>query len=601
MREPLATFLALAALAVFAGWAWLGGEPEPGAAAGRDGPAEVAVPVAPEVPNTPVQGTPTARFESAEGRGSIRGRIVDSGLAPIAGARAQVVHDDRTEGLPFAQTDGDGRFLVTGVPLTVCALRAEAPGMAPVQLGDLHPENLPTHDVDAGTIVLSQAMSYHGQVRSRGRGVADARVVLAPVLGPPGRPVPVVQVTRSDEDGHFHFPVGPQPDCFVRVEAEGHRAAPTLRVTDARQALQFELVPLARARGRVVDKITGAPVAGARIWAFAMAAFAETALLPRPDLEPESGTLVDKDGSFDVALPDAARACLQVEAPGCCSLLHGPIEATRDLDGLVLALEPAAALQGTVSFRGEPVAARASLRPVDAPEGPAAVHLVGADGVLRVSQVASGSWILRVDADVGARFEQRIEVRAPAAVAIDVVVPEGTRLAGTARTLRSATTTVVCTHESGLQRRALVRSDGGYEVEGMFPGRWRAHLEQGDSLVDRMGALLADLLPDAEFELGTELLHRRDLASNDQRLGRITGSADLQWAGMRVALVPVSELQQRVPVPLRNTRVGADGTFAFDPLLPGNWRIVLGSESEPVRTLTLDVRAGIATQCTFVP
>lgn len=601
MREPLATFLAVAALAVFVGWAWLGGEVAPEAPREGDQVARVDARSEPEVPSAPAQGQPPVRVESAEGRGSIRGRIVDSRLAPIAGARAQVVHGERTEGLPFALTDGDGRFLVTGVPLTVCALRTEATGMMPVQLGDLHPENLPTHDVDAGTIVLSEAVSYHGQVRARGRGVADARVVLAPALGPPGRPVAVVQVTRTDEEGHFHFPLAPLPECFVRVEDEGHRAAPPLRITDAQQVLQFELVPLARARGRVVDRSTGAAMAGARVWAFSVEAFAETWLLPRPDLEPESGMRVGPDGSFDLALPDAERACVQVEAPGYCSLLHGPVDATRDNDGLVLALEPAAVVQGTVTFRGEPVAARASLRPAGGPEGPAVVHAVGEDGVLRVPQVASGSWILRIDADVGARFEQRIDVAAPMPRTVEVVLAEGTKLAGTARTTRSATTTVVCTHESGVQRRALVRGDGGYEVEGMFPGRWRAHLEQGESREDRMGALLASLLPETTFELGAEPLHRRDLATSDLLLGRIAGSADLQWAGIRVVLVPTTELQQRVPVPLRTALVGADGSFSIDPVLPGSWRIVLGSEDQAVRTLTLDVNAGIATQCSFVP
>lgn len=601
MREPLATFLAVAALAVFVGWAWLVGTGSPGAPGSRMPAVRADAAPVQESPSAPTADGPPVRIEAGEGRGSIRGRIVDSRLAPLAGARAQLVLDEHAEGLPFASTDGDGRFLVTGVPLTVCALRAEALGWMPVQLGDLNPQNLPTHDVDVGTIVLSPAVSYHGQVRAGGRGVAGARVVLAPALGPPGRPVAVVQVTRTDDEGHFHFPVAPLPECFVRVEAEGHRAARPVRITDAQQVLQFEMVPLARARGRVVDRNTGAPAAGARIWAFPMAAFAETSLLPRRDLEPDSGALVGSDGSFDVALPDAARACLQVEAPGSCSLLHGPVDADVDVDGIVLAVEPAAVVRGNVTFRGEPVAARASLLPANAPAGPVAIHSVGDDGALHIAQVASGSWTLRVDADVGARFEKRIELQAPTSLTVEVAIAEGSRLLGTARTTRSATTTVVCTHESGLQRRALVRSDGGYEVEGLFPGPWRAHLEQGETLADRMGALLVGLLPGTTFELGAEPLHRRDLASSDQLLGRIEGSADLQWAGMRVVLVPATELQQRVPAPLRSALVRADGGFELGPLLPGNWRIVLGSEVEPVRTLTLDVQAGIATRCVFVP
>ena len=259
MREPLTTYLAVAALAVFVAWHWVAPSEQPVAPPGADATAVVAVPVEPEVPDrrTASDAVPAQRTEPGTGLGSVRGRIVDQLLQPIAGARAQLVLGEQTEGLPSAQTDGDGRFLVVGVPLTVCALRAEAPGRMPVQLGDLHPENLPDHDVDAGTFVLAPATSHHGQVRSRGRGLPGARVVLAPELGPPGRPVPVVQVTNTDEEGHFHFAVAPMPPSHLRATAAGHREAPVQKVTDPQQPIVVELTPLARCNGRVVDRATG--------------------------------------------------------------------------------------------------------------------------------------------------------------------------------------------------------------------------------------------------------------------------------------------------------------------------------------------------------
>lgn len=601
MREPLTTYLAVAALAVFVAWHWVAPSEQPVAPPGADATAVVAVPVEPEVPDrrTASDAVPAQRTEPGTGLGSVRGRIVDQLLQPIAGARAQLVLGEQTEGLPSAQTDGDGRFLVVGVPLTVCALRAEAPGRMPVQLGDLHPENLPDHDVDAGTFVLAPATSHHGQVRSRGRGLPGARVVLAPELGPPGRPVPVVQVTNTDEEGHFHFAVAPMPPSHLRATAAGHREAPVQKVTDPQQPIVVELTPLARCNGRVVDRATGAPLPSARVWAFGADAFADARLLPRPDLDPSSGTAVAADGSFALELPDARRAYLQVDAPGHCTAFHGPFDASNDVAGVVVTLQQGAMVRGTVTFRGEPVAARASLRPVDAPDEVAFVHTVGADGILHIAPVASGSWVLRVDGDAGARFEQRVEVNAPEPLSVDVTLAEGTRLTGMARRTRDVTTTVVCTHASGLQRRALVRLDGSYEVEGLFPGRWQARLEQETSLAGRIDSLLVDLLVDEAFEVGTAPLQRHDVAANEFRLGRIRGTVDPALAGSRIRLVPATAVQERVPAVLLSTSVGADGAFALDPVLPGSWRVALEQTGARVLETAVEVRAGTETTCVF--
>lgn len=604
MRRSPATLLAAAAVAlavvVAVGWRAFAAPPlDPPTDATAPAADAIAAPIAPEPPPAPAAAPGANPRVAADGAGgAIRGRIVDRSGAPLAGARARLVLGDATDGLPSARTDGDGRFRLAGVPLAAVAVRAEADGMTPMQLGDLDPARANDRELDAGTFVLAPAVACHGVVRARGRGVAGARVVLAPELGPPGTPTPVVQQTTTADDGHFFFPIAPPTPCFLRVDAAGHRRAPPQRVPDAQQPLQFELQPLARARGRVVDRATGAPIVGALVRAFAVPVDATAAPLPRAFADDADATRADADGAFDVELPDAARACLQADAPGMCPLAIGPLAASDDVGGLLLAVDPGSVVRGRVTFRGEPVAARASLRPLAA-AAPTTVRLVGDDGALALGPAPTGAWLLRVDADVGARFERRVDLAAPAPLQLDVPLAEGSRLVGTARRDGSGTAVVVCTHDSGLQRRGLVGSDGRFAVEGLFPGRWRARLDVRDA--PPAAVLLAALLDDDGFEVGGAPEARRDVVADALRLGRVDGFADPRWAGQPVALVASDERQQRVPLPLRSARVGADGRFAFDPALPGNWLVTLGAAAQPLRTARVEVVAGAATPCVFGP
>ena len=537
------------------------------------------------------------RSPAATPLGTIRGRVVDTDRRPLANATVMLVHDGPDPIGAAVTTGDDGRFVLFHAPLGACAVRVEAPGCVTSQRGDLHPEHTEQHDVDVGDFVLAPALLYTGIVQSRGRPLAGAKLTLRPMLGAPDTPTPLVQRTVSADDGTFVFAAGPLPPCTLEVTAAGHRPAPMRRIDTAPGPLQFELEPRQRLRGRVVATGTGAAVANAALW-----------LVPLPEhvdnLRASGGRGAiagrsDRDGNFELELPAVPWFAVEVGGGDLVPTISEAIASDAEPVPLLLRVDRGVAVHGNVTFAGEPVAGRALV--LDDNGWPLVSAAFAADGVLRLPPCPVGSWRLRIDGERGARHEQHVLVQPPGPVQLTITLGAGTRLSGRVLGSDASWHQVVARHESGLLRHGLRQADDSYVIDGLSPGRWQVWAQAGGADWRRVAAdqLLARLdHPSIVIGDGPALL---DLAAPAQLLGSVRGRVAVEFAGCRVELAADGERATAVAPVLRQTQVAEDGTFVLEPVLPGDWNVLLlrPGAAQPVRSQRVVVRAGSATDCAF--
>ena len=201
----------------------------------------------------PEQGVDDLVLE-LEGRAMVRGRIVDAGDLPIAGARLTVVARPRgAEGernVGWATADQNGRFVVTGLEPGEYVLRGRAATrarlVAPGGAADLAVLSVEGSDEQSLSVV---AVAPRARVEGRvvdgsGAPQPDAWVTLADDEDSTREPV------LTDDDGTFAF--DGVPEATVSVEATYGDARATTEI-DPRSGTTVELTleRLATIRGRV--------------------------------------------------------------------------------------------------------------------------------------------------------------------------------------------------------------------------------------------------------------------------------------------------------------------------------------------------------------
>jgi hypothetical protein len=599
MRTSL-TILALLALAVGIWWLGAASPPPPirGASAPDAPPADNTTDRDSSTTTTNAAGLAVPdRSLAANPRGTIRGRIVDTDRRPLANATVLLVHDGPDPVGPAVTTGDDGRFVLFHAPLGACAVRVEAPGCVTSQRGDLHPEHAAQHDVDVGDFVLPPALLYTGVVQSRGRPLAGARLTLRPLLGAPDTPTPLVQRTVSADDGTFVFAAGPLPPSTLEVTADGHRRSPIRRIDTAPGVLQIELEPTPRVRGRIVATGTGAAVANAALW-----------LVPLPERVDNlragggRGTIAgrsDRDGNFELEPPAAPWFAVEVGGGDLVPTISEAIASDAEPAPLLLRVDRGIAVHGSVTFAGEPVAGIALV--LDDNGWPLVSAAFAADGVLRLPPCPVGSWRLRIDGERGARHEQDVLVQPPGPLQLTIALGAGSRLSGRVLGSDPGWHQVVARHESGLLRHGLRQADDSYAIDGLSTGRWQVWAHAGGDDWRRVATdqLLARLEhPSIVIGDGPA---RLDLQAPAQLLGSVRGRVAVEFAGGRVELAAADERLAAVAPMLRQTQIAADGTFVLEPVLPGEWNVLLlrPGTTQPVRSQRIVVRAGSATDCAF--
>lgn len=233
----------------------------PGSGAANDGAAEQRV----EAPAAAASGDDAHEPGPTE----LWGLVVDGATQqPIAGAAIELLHSDadefwnldleygeRTTALARATSDRDGRFRFDVQRARPHRLAVRASGYAPVTL-------LGSHGGSEVTVALARGATVSGSVRCQDKPVADASVRISVR----GKPVELA-VGRTDAAGAFCFADLPPAQVFVRVGSGDFAEQWTrLEIAPAQEhRLEIELQPGRTLRGRVVDAVTGAGIAAARI------------------------------------------------------------------------------------------------------------------------------------------------------------------------------------------------------------------------------------------------------------------------------------------------------------------------------------------------
>ena len=267
-------------LGIVSSWWWLGrapgsgpiDDPAPPAAptpvhaelAGERMPGTDAVPVD---ETARVAVTPIATGEAEPGPTELWGRVVDAATKqPVRGALIDLLRRDadafwnldldygeRTERLAQATSAADGRFAFDVVRATPHRLQVEATGFAPRTAVACTGGSFVTIELSPGSVLT-------GVVRCQGEPVVGATVRLS-LRGV------TVELAAGTTDGSGAFRFADLPAAEVLVQVRTARFAEEWSnvqiAAGSSQHVEIEMEQGSSLRGRVVDAVTGAPIAGA--------------------------------------------------------------------------------------------------------------------------------------------------------------------------------------------------------------------------------------------------------------------------------------------------------------------------------------------------
>jgi RNA polymerase sigma factor (sigma-70 family) len=550
-------------------------------------PAELAAPAPQRSAIAPAdESTPTAAAPASEAALDVR--IFGQGRA-LCDARLVV----RMAGVSTEAVAGSDGVANAVFPI---------PSQRALAKVELHAFGFATHSCEAvcdagrtthlGRLDLVPGGAVSGRlVDERGVGVANGRVT----LGSLDDPYPLLEASRlepardtapsatSAADGSFRLHGVPAGMVRLWGHAPGRRASytPPLEVRAIQESTGVELVlaPLApenRLRGIVVDP-SGQPVPGALL------EFRHE--LDGGDIRRSGQRNADAEGRFEFLLPADARSSVTASDPEArfgTSRLTDLVNGEREL---VLTLREVRRVELALESRGEtwfgPFALELWSADGETQLGgkkraePADAHLlfVLPDEPFLVRVFAAGHRMCEVGPLEPARVEATLLCRLEPVLGLaGIVYSRGAPAAGVPVLLREAVASDILLEARGYRLRVWpeardeVRTDaqGRFQLTPRAAGSYyvRAQPERGApaelgpiEVDDRLGA------PPVELYLG--------LGGAIEGRVRLARGADPEGAIVGITRGDGGELTQRV---------GSDGRFRFESLLPGPWRVELRSE-----------------------
>jgi len=484
----------------------------------------------------------------------LTGRVVGPAGRPVAGAWVEAARSQD------AETDGDGRFRLAGLPSgATVSLLARAPGLRGA---------LTIATAGPVEIRLAAAATLEGRVTDAGgHPAAGVPVLLGPRRGDPGEESPAADLvaagsarTLTDDDGRYRLDsLEPVRSFAAALRPGGRRLAGA--VVDLRAgANRLDLIqpPEIAVTGRVLDE-KGAPVAAARV-------FLEGA-------EPEDRWLViaAADGAFRLAgIPDGdyrlsvfAKGLAQPE-PQDVRVAGAPVQGIElrlgrgvTITGKLTGIETAE-LNGLMILAEE--AERPGLRKDARSPRSRRLGLAAPDGRYRIPDLPPGRWKVTGRTAAGRQALASVDV-APGSgeTALDLSFVSGLTLSGRLRVDgQPAAGTVLATAvdgggnwQGGNGGEAPAAADGVFCLAGLQPGSYLL-----------LVVLDGKLWPLRTVELTADRELPLDIVTGTLS-GRIVGPYGSPLPGARVSLRPRTlGIDAFLPGP----RAESDGEGAFEIL-----------------------------------
>lgn len=393
----------------------------------------------------------------------ISGIVVDTSGNPIPDARVSAWGPTRETG----HTDGDGRFLISGLEEGVYHVNAEHQDYT---MGAKAGVAAGTADIE---IVLEGKGSLRGRVTDANSGkplpsfrisfINGARDAFGPEL---------LQNARSFQDlsGAFEIAEVYAGPVTVTARADGYAAA--FRAVDvvehAAAEVDFALAPGEPLTGTVLDP-EGKPVRDALVFLPGISV-SLSHLSQR-----EALTRTDENGAFRIdGLPSGVNAVAAYAPP------FGP--ALASVAGysqpVAITLPEAGTIEGTIIDTGQGASkALVYAHYIDREDFGYLLSNVGADGEFRLTGLAPGEIEVRAEFTASGRSTQGSAIVASGqTTSLDLVFVEGTatvhgRIAVGGVAPDASTVLLEVATEAGIQGyRAHVQNDGAYSIEGVVAG-----------------------------------------------------------------------------------------------------------------------------------
>lgn len=291
----------------------------------------------------PQTGVITGRVSAAEGGAAVPGAAV-----VIADRDGQVAltHRGGAVGLAIARVGADGRWRVTGLSPGVYRASATAPGHRPAARDDVELADFPLEGVDLELVAGGHVVS--GLVTDIVGGPIEGAMVHAKSRGT------VATAALTDAQGRYALSLASGDHLVSAWEASYQGARSQVTVADVDRVLDLTLVPGASISGRVVDRHSGEPVAGAAVsfgLVNTLGAFRSSRAARR-----DERTISDAQGRF--TLRQLAAASYQISATASQRATLAPTELdvaiAEQLSDVVVFVDPAHDVRGRVVDRARP-------------------------------------------------------------------------------------------------------------------------------------------------------------------------------------------------------------------------------------------------------
>lgn len=385
------------------------------------------------------------------------------------------VTDERGDPDASAVTDAEGRVAVRQVPVGLVRVVLRAEGYVTRTLRDVE---VPEEGADLADVELEPSATLRGvTVGPDGRPVGGAEVALSQA---PEMPF-FIPSAVSDEEGRFEIPgLERGAEVYVQGRAQGYVPKPLKKVTlPADGEVRVEMAREKVLTGRVVEKGTGEPLAGATVTAMKRGTLVMGGMQVM-GVTSAGSTPAGEDGRFELGGLAPGRYEIQVSAEGHRDAVRTVIlEEASEPAPLTIEMERGLELRGRVVDPGGAPVAGAHVRAMPGSLGQGAMvgsvqeTRSGGDGTFVIQGLGEGRYTLEAEDDEGRRGTAMAEAGGDQEVVIEL--SDGTTLRGRVVDEEGTPVSGARVRVWGMGTTAppvTTGPDGRFELTPLFPGSY---------------------------------------------------------------------------------------------------------------------------------